>query len=156
MGKFVKIMHDIIKQCHGNYKMKNSIVSFRLRFLEIPHKEIWVSWVGVHTGTTVPWGYRYNGEKYRCQTVLKVAGTFLPVLWLKMPLCWCSRQGRKECRDAGSAGKYIAIASSSGGRHFNCTTIDTNARSSTWKSVKKATLCILHGASPAPPHFSKH
>ena len=39
--------------------------------------------VGVHTGTTVPWGYRYNGEKYRCQTVLKVAGTFLPVLWIK-------------------------------------------------------------------------
>ena len=112
--------------------------------------------IGVHTGTTVPWGYRYNGEKYRCQTVLKVAGTFLPVLWLKMPLCWCSRQGGKECRDAGSAGKYIAIASSSGGRHFNCTTIDTNARSSTWKSMKRATLCILHGASPAPPHFSKH
>ena len=39
--------------------------------------------IGVHTGTTVPWGYRYNGEKYRCQTVLKVAGTFLPVLWIK-------------------------------------------------------------------------
>ena len=74
----------------------------------------------------------------------------------KMPLCWYSRQGGKECRDAGSAGKYIAIASSSGGRHFNCTTIVTNALSSTWKSVKRATLCILHGASPAPPHFSKH
>ena len=74
----------------------------------------------------------------------------------EMPLCWYSRQGGKECRDAGSVGKYIAIASSSGGRHFNCTTIDTNARSSTWKSVKRATLCILHGASPAPPHFSKH
>ena len=24
------------------------------------------TWVGVHTGTTVPWGYRYNGEKNRC------------------------------------------------------------------------------------------
>ena len=74
----------------------------------------------------------------------------------KMPRCWYSRQGGKECRDAESAGKYIAIASSSDGSHFNCTTIDTNARSSTWKSVERATLCILHGASPAPPHFSEH
>ena len=74
----------------------------------------------------------------------------------KTPRCWYSRQGGKECRDAGSAGKYIAIASSSAGRHWNCTTIDTNTRSSTWKSVERATLCILHGASTAPPHFSKH
>ena len=74
----------------------------------------------------------------------------------KTPRCWYSRQGGKECRDAWSAGKYIAIVSSSAGRHWNCTTIDTNARSSTWKSVERGTLCILHGASPAPPHFSKH
>ena len=36
------------------------------------------------------------------------------------------------------------------GRHWNCTTIDTIARGSTWKSVERATQCILHGAGPAP------
>ena len=36
------------------------------------------------------------------------------------------------------------------GRHWNSTTIDTIARSSTWKSVERATQCILHGAGPAP------
>ena len=44
MYKFIKIRHDIFNQGHGNYKeMKNSIISLRLRFLEIPHKNIWVS-----------------------------------------------------------------------------------------------------------------
>ena len=42
------------------------------------------------------------------------------------------------------------------GRHWKCTTIDTIARGSTWKSVERNTQCMLHGAGPAPPHFSKH
>ena len=112
---------------------------------------VWVC-IGVHTGIPVPWGYpkipvinRINSSRY-----------FFTGTMNKTPRCWYSRQGGKECRDAGSAGKYIAIASSSAGRHWNCPTIDTNARSSTWKSVERATLCILHSASPAPPHFSKH
>ena len=44
MYNFIKIRHDIIKKCHGNYKdMKNSIIRLRLGFLEIPHKILWVS-----------------------------------------------------------------------------------------------------------------
>ena len=38
-------------------------------------------------------------------------------------------------------------------RHWNCTTIDTIALGkyySTWKSVERATQCILHGDGPAP------
>ena len=36
-------------------------------------------------------------------------------------------------------------------RHWNCTAIDTIDRHA-WKSVVRATLCILHGASLAPNH----
>ena len=41
-------------------RWKNSIVSLRLRFLEIPHKKVWVSWgvlfkgLGVQKGTQTP------------------------------------------------------------------------------------------------------
>ena len=41
-------------------RWKNSIISLRLRFLEIPHKKIWVSWrvpfhgLGVQKGTQTP------------------------------------------------------------------------------------------------------
>ena len=40
MCKFIKIRHGVIKQCRGNCKeMKKSIISLRLKFLEIPHKK---------------------------------------------------------------------------------------------------------------------
>ena len=61
MYKFIKIRHDINKQCHGNYRRwKISIISLILGFLEIPHKNIWVSWgvlfkgLGVQKGTQTP------------------------------------------------------------------------------------------------------
>ena len=44
MYKFIKIGHDIIKQCHGNYKeMKKLNHKLEIGILEIPHKNIWVS-----------------------------------------------------------------------------------------------------------------
>ena len=43
----------------------------------------------------------------------------------KPPRCWYSRQGRKECRDAGSAGKYIANSRS---RHPVPAAIETPLR----------------------------
>ena len=61
MYKFIKIRLDIIKQCHGNYReMKKLNHSLRLGFLEIPHKNIWVSLgvlfkgLGVQKGTQTP------------------------------------------------------------------------------------------------------
>ena len=49
MYKFIKIRHDIIKQCHGNYEeMKKFNYKLDiLRFLEIPHKKSW----GVQRGS---------------------------------------------------------------------------------------------------------
>ena len=51
-------------------RWKNSIISLRLRFLEIPHKENWVSWgvhfkgLGVQKGTQTPCWLRPWMELY--------------------------------------------------------------------------------------------
>ena len=43
MYKFIKIRHDIIKQCHVNYKeMKKFNYKLEIKFLEIPHKKLGV------------------------------------------------------------------------------------------------------------------
>ena len=44
MYKFIKTRHDIIKQCHGNYKeMKKFNYKLEIEVLEISHKKIWAS-----------------------------------------------------------------------------------------------------------------
>ena len=69
---FIKIRHGIIKQCHGNYKdlRKNSIISLRLGFLEIPLKNIWVSWGVLFKGLGVQ-----HPEALLAKTMILSSGT---------------------------------------------------------------------------------
>ena len=61
MYKFIKIIMISLHNVMGNYKeMKNAIISLRLRFLGIPHKEIWVSRVVLFRGLSVRAGQAYN------------------------------------------------------------------------------------------------
>ena len=57
MFKFIKIRHDIIKQCHGNYKeMKKFNYKLEIEIFRNSTQKIWVSWGVLFKGLVVQKG----------------------------------------------------------------------------------------------------
>ena len=82
MCKFIKIRHDIIKQCHGNCKeMKKFNYKLEIEIFRNSSQKYWVSWgvlfkgLGVQKGTQTPcwlrpWGDVHFTHNF-CQTRLE-------------------------------------------------------------------------------------